>query len=645
MLHFFRSFMHSKIGVVFALIFLALIALAFAAGDVAGMRNAVTGNDGRVATVGGRGVDASELAQAATSAVEQLKRDNPRLMMKAFVAGGGLGTVLDQTIDRAAIAEFGERHGVIASDRLVDSEIAKIPAFQGPDGKFSDAAFRALLAQRGLTEATVRRELADGLIARQLLTPAALGARMPGGLVLRYAALFAERRTGTIALLPAAAFAPPAAPAEAEVTAYYNANRARYARPERRTVRFAVFDETALKSVPAPTEAEIAARYTANKAAYAPSEDRRVSQLILPTEAAAKAVLAELAGGRTLEAAASAKGLAVAKLGPLNRAALANQANDAVASAAFGTTAGKTAGPVRGPLGWVVLRVDAIDAKPGKSLDQARPEILAELSLQKRRAALTDFSAKVEDEFDNGASLGDVAKELALTITETPALTADGQVFGTAGQKAPAELARVLATAFAMEREGQPQLAEIEPGKTFIVFDVSRITPSAPAPLAEIKPQVMTDLLLQKGAAAAKAAAEKVLGQVKQGQELGAAVAALGVPRVPPVDRIELGREDLARQGQQVPPALALLFSMAKGTTKVLAAPGNQGWFVVSLAQIVPGDPARVAPMLPAAARELSGLTGREYAAQLRAAIRQEVGVKRNQAAIDAVARRLVGTN
>ena len=85
--------------------------------------------------------------------------------------------------------EFGRTHGIVASDRLIDSEIAKIPAFQGPDGKFSEAAFRQALAAGGMTEQLVRDDLAQGLIARQVLDPAAFGARVPRELALRYAAL------------------------------------------------------------------------------------------------------------------------------------------------------------------------------------------------------------------------------------------------------------------------------------------------------------------------------------------------------------------------------------------------------------------------------------------------------------------------
>lgn len=644
MLNLFRSFMKSRIGTLVALGFLILIALAFAAADVTGSGTfgSVAGGD-RVASVGSRKISSADLGQAATNGLEQVKQNNPRLTMQAFVTGGGLTQALDQLIDRAAIAEFGTAHGVLASDRLVDSELAKMDAFKGIDGKFSATAFKAVLAQRGLNEKAVRQDIADGLVARQLLVPAAFGARMPQAVVGRYAALLAEERTGAIALLPAAAFAPRAAPSEADLAAFYAAHRAGYTRPERRTIRYAVFDDSAIKTVAAPTDAEILARYNGNKAQYAATESRKVSQLVVPTEAAAKAILDEIKAGKNFEAAATAKGLATASLGPSTRTQLLSQTNQAVADAAFSAPRGGFAGPVRSALGWAILRVDAVETRPGKTLEQARAEIAADLSAQKKRAALSDFSARIEEEFDKGGSLGDVVKELSLALKETEPLVAEGKVYPT-GTPAPAELARVVQTAFAMEREGQPQLAEIEPGKKFMIFDVARITPSAPAPLAEIRANVTADYMLQKGAAAAKVAAEKVQAQLRKGGDLGAAVATLGMAGLPPVDRLTINRQEFARQANNVPAALALMFSMAQGTTKVLAAPGNRGWFIVSLARIVPGDARQIAPLLASAGAELSQLTGREYADQMRKAMRDEIGARKNQVAIDAVSRQLTGS-
>jgi peptidyl-prolyl cis-trans isomerase D len=645
MIQILRKLMNSKVGAAVALVFLGLIALAFAAGDIANFGTGSQSRDGdRIATVGDETISASQLSQAATTALENLKRQDPRLSMKAFMAQGGLDRVLDQLIDRIALTGFGKAHGIVASDLLIDSEIANIPAFKGPDGKFSDAAFQQLIKQQGINEKQLRESIAQDLIERKLTAPALFAATMPRDLSTRYAALLREKRSGAIGFLPAIAFAPKTAPADSELQAFYTRNRDRFIRPERRVLRYVTFGEEALKAVPAPTDAEVAARYNANKAQYAALETRKVTQLIVPTEAAARAVAAEVASGKKLEAAASAKGLAAASIGASSKQALAEKSSAAVADAVFAAASGSLAAPAKSPLGWHVMRVDGIERRAERSLDAVRGELTAQLVAEKRRNALNDLSAKLEEEFEGGANLGEVSKELGLTITQTGPLTADGRVYLQPNQSAPPVLAKLLQTAFAMEGEGQPQLAEVVPGKTFVIFDVAEITPSAAAPLSEIRSDVLAAYQQERGAAAAKAAADKVLAQTKRGTQLGAAIASLGVP-LPPVQGVAMGREQLGAMGQQPPPPLVLMFSMAMGTTKLLPAPNNAGWFVVSLKDIVPGAIAPNDPLIASAQRELGTLAGQEYSQQLARAIRAELGVKREDAAVKALRAQLAGGN
>ncbi len=644
MFEFFRNFTKSKIGIGITLAFLILIALAFASGDVSSSGNfgGIAGGD-RVATVGSKRISTSQLSKAASSAAENLRQENPKLTLKDFLAQGGLNQVLNEMLDRTAMAAFGEKHGVVAGERLIDSEIAKIAAFRGPDGNFSDTLYRQLLQQRGLTDAQVRDDIAQSLIARQLLSPADYGVTIPRAAMLRYAGVVTERRIGGIALLPSASFAPATVPSDQELASYYAAHRNDYTLPERRTIRYASFTESALKNVPAPTEAEITARYNAGKAQYAASETRRITQLILPTEAGARAVLAELAAGKSLEAAASAKGLSAASIGTISKQALSGQSSQAVADASFASPTGKIAGPVRSALGWHLMRVDATETKPARSLDQVRGELTTQLAELKRRAALSDFSAKIEEEFDGGSSLTDVAKELGLALSETAPLTSNGLVFGSATETAPPVLARVLQTAFSMEGQNQPQLAEIEAGKNFLIFDVNELIASAPAPLAAIKPAVTIDVQLSKGVIVARAAAQKVETIVKKGTDLGAAMATLGMA-LPPVDRVDMPRQQISGQ-KNVPQPLTLLFAMSKGSVKLLQAPRNRGWYVIALKDVIPGTINPADPRLAGLQTELNGVMGRELGDQLRAAIRAEVGVKRNEAAIRSVGTSLVGGN
>ena len=112
---------------------------------------------------------------------------------------------------------------------------------------------------------------------------------------------------------------------------------------------------------------------------------------------------------------------------------------------------------------------------------------------------------------------------------------------------------------------------------------------------------------------------------------------------LPPVDNLSINRQELLSQGQQIPPALALFFSMAQGTTKRLEAPGNIGWFVVDLNRIATDEVQANDPIVAAARQQLGAAISDELAEQMTTAIRAELGVETNEAAIAAVSRQLTG--
>lgn len=644
MLGFFRSFLKSRIGVAVALIFLGLIALAFASADVTGSGfGGIAGGD-RAAKVGSNRLGTAELGKALTNAFEQERQKQPGLTMKQFLDAGGMETVLTGLTDRLAMAEWGREHGLVAGDRLIDSEITKIPAFQGPDGKFSQSAYEQLLAQRGLTDKDVRKDLGQGLLARQMLLPAAFGAQMPDEAVQRYAALLTEKRVGTIISVPSLAFAPTSPPADSTLATFYNANKSRYMQPERRTIRYAIVDEASLKTVAAPSDAEVAQRYKLNTAVYSASEQRSVTQVIVPTEAAAKALAAEVGASGSLDNAARTKGLVASKLADQTRETLANQTSRAVADAAFAAASGTLATPAKSGLGWHVLKVDAVKRNAGKTLEQARPEIVAALTLEKRRAALSDLAAQVEQEIDNGTGLADIAKSLNLTVSTTPPLTANGSVFGKQDEKVAADIAPLVQAAFSMEREGEAQLAEIKPGEKFAIYDVGQLVAATPAPLDQIKSVVARDWAIQQGAAKAKAASDKIVAALNKGTPLAEALKLAGAA-LPAPQAVDLPRQALTQMQGQVPAPLALMFAMAKGSNKRLEGPNNGGWYVVSLKDIVLGQVKRGDQIFQQAARSFGQDAGGEYAEQLRLAIRKDVGVQRNDAGIKAVRDQLTGSN
>ncbi|MXO59608.1 peptidylprolyl isomerase [Altererythrobacter salegens] len=641
MLHLFRKIFQSKFGIVLTLGFLALIALAFASSDIVSNNptfGGVAGGD-QVAVAGDRKISAAEFRQAMTNELESRRQQQPTLTMQALIASGASERVADQLLQRAALVEWGRKYGIRAGKRLVDSELVKIPAFFGANGQFDQDTFKAIVAREGLTEAQVRQDIASGLIGQQILVPASHGAVVPVSLARQYALLLRERRTGAIAQLPSELYAPKDGPTDAQLSAYFKDHGDDYIRPERRVVRYATFGEEVLGTLPAPTAAQVKARYEQNKAQYAAKEERTFTQMVVPTEAAANAIVNELASGKTMAVSAREKGLSTTTVGPVSKTVFATQASQAVADAGFAAAEGGLVKPARGNLGWYVLKVEKITRQAGRTLADATPELTKSLADEQRRQAFVDMASRIEDEFDDGNSIEDVARELKITLKDTAPLTADGRVYGKP-EAAPPELASALKTAFEMQ-EGEPQIAEIVPGQTFLVFGVSDITASAVAPLAEIRDDVTGDWRRSEGAKAAKAAADRIMKAVDGGKTLAEAVAAEKVA-LPRPEAISMGREELARAGQ-VPPVLALFFSMAQGTTKRLEGPRDQGWFVAHLDSITLPEVQGDDPLIGQTRQQLASVFGDEYAEQFVRAAMADVGTEKNQAAIDATLRQLTG--
>ena len=640
MISFFRRFFASKIGLPIALAFLALIALAFAASDLSNTNFGGISRGDRMAVVGGETIALEDLPAAANAGLDQVRAQNPTLTMPEFVAEGGLDAIIDQLIDRTAVAEYARKYGLRAGENLVNSEILKIPAFQGLTGEFDEKTYVAALRSRGLSDQTFRRDIEAGLLEQQLLRSAVAAPRLPEKIARQYAALVLEKRKGEIALIPSTSFAPAANPSDAQLTAWYKDNRTRFIRPERRTLRFAVFGPEQLEVDATPTAAEIAARYQRDAAKYAASERRVVTSFVVPTEDAAKALAARIRGGASLESVARSAGFTASTAEARDREAMAGAVSFAFAENAFKAAQGGVVEPAQGALGWYVGRVDRIERTPARSLAEATPEITKALADEKRAVAIAARVEEIEGEIDGGTALAEVAKAYGLKVETSPPLLANGQAFGQPGMQVVPQLQPVLQTAFQME-ESEPQLAPAD--GLFVIFEVAKIDEASAPPLAEVRDGAIAGWKRAQGAVLAKQAAERILAKVRSGTPLAEALAAenrAGLEREP----IDLTRRELlATQQGRIAPPLVLLFSMAEGTTKSLEAPRDLGWYIVDLEDISTLPLDQEGQLVAQTRQQLGQSLTEEYRSQAIAAMRKELGVTRNEDGIAAVRKQLAG--
>lgn len=645
MLSVFRSFIRSKFGALFALLFLGVIAAAFIMGDItSGKFGSSMGGGETVAKAGGSRLTLTELQERVQRVFENARRQSPGLQISDFLAQGGAAQIYDQLVAALTLKEYAKDQDVHISKRLIDAQIAQIPAFQDAAGNFSQENFRQLLMRERITEKALRDDIGREILERQMLAPIGLGVKLTNSMILPYASLLLEARQGTIAAIPAAAFLEEKDPTDAELATYYKANANRYTIPEQRRIRYAVIDSERFAQAAQPMDAELAAYYNQNKAAYAAKESRSFEQLILSTEAGAKAIAAQVKGGKSLSAAAQTAGLSVSTLTDQSRQALASTSSSAVADAGFRGKQGDLIGPMRGSLGWVLLRVTGITTTPARPLDAVRGEITATLRAQKEKRLLSEFTGKIEDQVADGGTFEQVVKDNGLKLETTPFLLATGKQVQDQAYAAPADVRPLLAPVFAMSQDDDAQLIPITPDKRFALAAPGDIKAAAPPPLAEIKQLVAVQYKLAKGNEKAKVLAEQIRAKVAKGTSLADAIKAAGV-KLPAPQVVGGRRADIIKAGQRPPAEVMMLFSMATNSVKTLPIGQDRGYFVVQLNGIKRGDAGGDKALLEQVRGELSNVAGQEYSQQFERAVEKSLGVKRYPGAVANVQRALTAAN
>ncbi len=639
MISLFRRLIGSRLGAALGLLFLALVAFAFAAGDVSstgGFGSLTSFGSPGTTKIGSQSLPESEVQSRVQRVFEQQRRENPGMQIAQFLELGAVPQIYKQLVAGIALEEYAHKQGVYVSKRMVDAQIASISAFQDASGKFSPSLFRQALAAQNISEKMLREEIEQELTGGMLAATAGFGTRLSDSMVLPYASLVLEAREGRIAAIPSMAFPTAGKPTDKQLKDFYARFADRYTIPEQRRLRYAIVDASRFAAAAAPTDSEIAKYYADHKSSYAARETRTIEQLILPSESAAKAA----AQAGSLAQAAKANGLSVATLNQMDRAALARESSDAAANAVFAAPQGKVVGPVKLALGWALMQTSAIQKIAEKPVDAVRGEIVAALSASKSATLLSNFTAKVEDEIANGATFDEAVKDNGLTIETSPLLLATGQSVENMGYKPSEDIAPLLKPAFDMEADDDAQFVPIAPQKRYALLDVTDIVAAAPPPLEKVRDVVTQNYLLHQSSARARTLADKLKAQIDKGLPFDKALAGAGV-KLPPAQKVAGRRADLLRSDRRPPAEVSILFAMASGTVKILPIPNDQGYFLVMLDSIAQGDAAKVPGLVDKVRGDLARAVASEYGDQFVRAAERDLGVKPNAEVISRVTQEL----
>lgn len=634
-----RNLSKSKTGTGIMALVLVLIIAGFAMGDIQNIAGGGFGfSRGTLVKVGSEEVTERDLSSAMKRLLAQMREQNPNAtyadLAKDFSA------IVGQLVDEETLVAFAKGHGFELSKRLVDKEIAELPQARGLDGKYSDTAYNAFLASEQLTDADVRRAISNSLIQRLVLEPVAIEARVPTGLAKSYASMLLEQRDGEVALIGVEQFAVGLNPSDGDLTAYYQQNAKNYLVPEQRALKFAPINLSTVKGA-APTDQEIADYYKANQITYGGRETRVISQVLVPSQQLANTVAAKARSGGAFVEAAKLAGQSPEDIsvGPQTRDQFKGLAGDKVATATFAAAKGAVIGPIQSDLGWHVIRIDDVRMSAGQTLAQARPDIVAKLTEAKRKTAIEDAVASIEDAIDGGANFTEAAAKAGVPVQTTPLITAGGTSLSDPAFKLSADYTKALSAGFALSDGDDPDIVPAGEKGDYVMVGLDKTVAAAPAPLAQIKDKVRADWIHKKASDRARAATAEIAAKASKGVPLAQAVAEAKAGLIPP-QPVSARRMQIIQANADAAAPLKMLFTLTAGKSRMVADPQGRGFFVVKTNKITPGD-ASTQPLLIAQTQGAFQQTAaEELAQQFVAAARLDQKVKRNEKAIEAAQKR-----
>ncbi len=490
-----------------------------------------------VARVNGKSVDLGAW-QATARQIDERYRQQLGEMYQQLRQQMNVGRIsADQLIQKQLILDDARRLGLTVTDEELSAYITSLPVFQR-NGEFMGAEAYAAAIRRGSippyrTQRDFERALREDLLVGKWQSAIANSVVVGKDDIEREFRRRNETATFEYVALPFDKLGAALTPTDAELEAYYNANKDKFGTGEGRRVLYVMFDDKAAEAQVTVGDDEIRQYYEQNKAQFTLPEQRQARHVLVkvapdapaPTiEAARKkaqsivdqaksgADFAQLATQFSEDEGSKAQG---GDLGLFPRGRMVPEFEEAV----FGNPPGSIVGPVRSSFGFHVIKVENTQAAGEQPLEAVKEQIRGQLRFPKLRDAAAkmaqDFKAKVKTEAD----LRKAAAEMKLDLKDAGVIMQGEPVPGL-GPVPP-----FTDAAFATAKGEASDVVQIARGA--VVLAVQEILPNHTPPFASRKDRVLAEFRTER---AKQAAREQLAAAVSRaGGDLAKAAADLKV--------------------------------------------------------------------------------------------------------------------
>lgn len=582
-----------------------------------------------VAEVGSEKIDVHTFSQYLTRDINRLQSQfGGRLDIDQIRALGIVQQLLHQLITGTLLDQQANRMGLVITSDQLRNYIMSQSMFHNEKGDFDRALYDHALQISNMSK-TVYEEGVKRDLKRQELGDAVSGAvQVSRRFVDDFFRYRDEHRIGETITVPAGDGANLPAPDDATLQTVLTSHPKQFQEPERRSLTLIELRAADLLSEVRVTDEELKSEFEARRDEFAKPERRSLEQVLFDTKAEAESFKAAVDGGQDFDAAAKAAGRTPVDLSELSHDQIAAQM-PGMADVVFGLKVGEVSAPIESPFGWHVVKLKKILPPYKPVFADQRDALRAEIAQRHAADSLVSMANQLDDELGGGATLEEAANHLGLKVTHIKGLRRDG----TAAEGAKSDLLKsgeFLKAVFSATAGDTGLLTETKNGD-YYVFRVDEVTPPAFRPLDQVRADVLTVWRREEARRQALTRAKALADKVRGGSDMAEIAREEGLSHGQTASLDRFGSDPNA-----APPDLtAKLFGLAKDDVAVAAVP--EGWDIVKLAEVKPGDPKANASAVNILADGLTKSLQNDALAAFTQELQRDIGVSINQRAIDDV--------
>ncbi|KLN61364.1 hypothetical protein WH96_06880 [Kiloniella spongiae] len=620
---------HKKPGLLKRIVVLALFCLLILSFAAWGIQDIFLnlGNSQTVAKVGDIEITQAEFASDFSRETSALSQQLGRALDAQEAQQLGLDNrVVSRLVARALSQVQSDEMGLTVSREQQQKEIQKIDAFKNEAGLFDAARFQATLYQAGLSEAAFLADLSSDIEREQINNAITSAIPVPQKMAERLYSYQTEKRIVDYIEIPYSRFSQLTDPTDAELSSYYEEEKQNYLAPEYKSISYIFLDPSKSAQNVVLTDDQIQEEFLAQKDSLSLPDRRNLVQMLLNDEAKANEAYNKILNGADFDVIATeVTGSAGVDLGVMERSDLLPELQDAV----FGTETPGVIAPVKSPLGWHI--VTALEISPAREaqFEEVEEQIKKDAALRIATDEIISLANQFDDEIASGATLEEAANKLGQKILSYEAIDTEGLDRNGLPQFGLAEDTRFRDVIAQTESGSDSLLTELDNGGYFLL-KVNSVTPPAPRPLEEVKTQLVSSWLENKRNEEAKAVADGLAEEAKNG-------AALQAVTDEAAELIKFGVEMnrfSASIGEALAPALVRdIYQAEKGD--VLTGQADNGYLVVSLTKIVQPDLSAVTEEIESTKGTIENSYKNDIYTQYISALEKDFGVEINQNSIN----------